>query len=59
MEVITVVPRDPHPIIPILIAEFALDPNATEGLINVIAENAAVPCMKSLLFMLYGYVFNK
>lgn len=51
MEVITAGPLEPQPIMPILIAELAFDPNAVDGLINVIAETAAVFCKKSLLFI--------
>jgi hypothetical protein len=51
IDVITDVPLAPHPISPILIAELAFEPNAVAGLINVIAEIAAVFCRKSLLFI--------
>lgn len=51
MEVMTDVPLDPQPIRPILTAEFALDPKAVFGLINVTADNAAVLCKNFLLFI--------
>lgn len=55
IEVMTDVPLDPHPISPTRIAELAFEPNAVAGLINVIAEIAAVLCIKFLLFIFYLY----
>jgi hypothetical protein len=42
MEVITAVPRPPHPIIPIRMAEFAFVPKTVAGLNIVTADIAAV-----------------
>jgi hypothetical protein len=50
MEEITPVPLPPHPIIPILMAEFALLPKAIPGLTIVTAERAAVLLIKFLRF---------
>jgi len=50
MEEITPVPLPPHPMMPILIAEFALLPNAMPGLTMVTVERAAVPLINSLRF---------
>ena len=55
IDLITAVPRPPHPIIPILTAELACDPNAVAGLRIVTAESAAVFCRKSLLFISVNY----
>jgi hypothetical protein len=51
MEVITDGPREPHPMIPMRIAEFAFDPKTIDGLNKVAAEIVAVFCRKFLLFM--------
>jgi hypothetical protein len=48
IEEITAVPLPPHPMIPILIAEFALLPNAILGLTIVRVERAAVLLMNFL-----------
>jgi hypothetical protein len=48
IEEITDVPLPPHPMIPILMAEFALLPNATPGLTMVRVERAAVLLMNFL-----------
>jgi hypothetical protein len=48
---ITLVPLFPQPIIPIRIAEFAFEPNATEGLNIVTPEIAAVLFKKVLRFI--------
>jgi len=42
MEEITAVPRGPHPIIPIRMAEFTLEPKTVAGFKMVTAEKAAV-----------------
>jgi hypothetical protein len=50
-EVITVVPRFPHPIIPIRTAELALVPKATDGLNIVTPEIAEALERKVLRFI--------
>lgn len=48
MDEITLVPLGPHPIIPIWIAELAVEPNATAGLNIVTPDIAAVRFRKVL-----------
>jgi len=68
MVLITPVPRPPHPMIPIRMAEFALDPKATAGETIVIIE-ASPACLanvrRAILFIVvgalvisYGYITN-